>query len=86
MLFDKVFLEMDDGRVYKDTDESIFRVRHITLHTYLEHASYTIGAGAFWGQFFLVFFLGSGLVTFPQSCFITWADRPKPSDNGGFKK
>lgn len=65
MLFDKVFLPIDDGRVWKDNDESIFKVSHITLHTTLQHASYCIGAGAFWGQFFLIFFLGSGMITFP---------------------
>lgn len=58
----------------------------IELDTILTHASYTIGAGAFWGQFFLVFLLGSGIVTFPISCLITWADRPQPTDGGGFKK
>jgi|TARA_B110000285_G_C15089300_1_gene598128 hypothetical protein len=58
----------------------------VQIHTILEHASYTIGAGAFWGQFFLIWFLGSGLITFPISCLITWADRPQPTDEGGFKK
>ena len=25
-------------------------------------------------------------MTFPISCLITWADRPTPTDSGGFKK
>ena len=78
---------MDDAQDENPRDQiEIYDSKLIEIHTILEHASYTIGAGAFWGQFFLIWFLGSGLVTFPISCFITWADRPKPSNEGDFKK
>lgn len=44
----------------------------------LTFAAYTIGAGAFWGSFFLVFFMGTGFIAIPFENMVAFMDRPRP--------
>lgn len=45
-----------------------------------------MGAGAFWGSFFLLFYLGTGMSSLTFDFLFAWADRPKPMNESQFKK
>ena len=51
----------------------------------LTFPAYTIGAAAFWGQFLLVFFIGTGFISIPFSYIVSWIERPIPMNEHQFK-
>ena len=75
--FDNIFLQIDNSSEVQQFTQS-----RIKLHTEISFAAFTIGHGAFWGQIFLVFFLGTGLVSFPFSYILSYVDRPIPMNEG----
>jgi hypothetical protein len=74
---------MNDSKVERS---SVYQVNQSTYEKPLSFAVYTIGSATFWGQFLLVFFLGTGLVAIPLDFITTWADRPIPMTESQFKK
>mmetsp|Transcript_14819 Transcript_14819/g.25201 ORF Transcript_14819/g.25201 Transcript_14819/m.25201 type:complete len:282 (-) Transcript_14819:35-880(-) len=84
--FNLTFLEMEDSRNTKPEQEGSYTFVEATYPKQLTFPMYTIGAGAFWGQFLLVFFMGTGLVSIPFGFITAWADRPRPMDESKFKQ
>lgn len=84
-LMTSVFLTIESEDVAL-ADKTIYNQGNTTVDMQLTFAQYTIGAGAFWGHFLLVFFLGTGLISIPFTNIFTWLDQPKPMNESQFKK
>ena len=53
-----------------------YKHSEVFLEPQLTFPAYTAGAAAFWGSFFLVFFIGTGFTSVPLGYLVAWADRP----------
>ena len=60
---------MLDGAAY-------YKHSEVSLEPRLTFPAYTAGAAAFFGSFFLVFYIGTGFSSVPLSFLVAWADRP----------
>lgn len=73
---DLIFQRMDTaGDLSLNAD--IYKHSEVTISPQLTFPAYTAGAAAFFGSFFLVFFIGTGFTSIPLSYLVGFADRPK---------
>ena len=63
-----------------------YKHTEVFLTPQLTFPAYTAGAAAFFGSFFLIFYLGTGFTSGPLSFLVAWADRPERMREDEFKR